>query len=259
MRVLKSNDADCISVVQITDTHIFADPLAEFDGINPSNSLSAVINNIQSLHSDYDFIIASGDLVHEPDTNSYGVLRQHLKHFDKPVYCLAGNHDDPSLMQTVLNSDGIYACDYLNVDNWLLVFLNSCVKDSHSGNIDSAQLEQLADRLDNSRAEHVMICLHHHPLPIGSLWMDQMMLENADELFSIIDQSQLVRAMIWGHTHQQFEAQRGQIRMMGTPSTCTQFKPMTDAYEKDDLSPGYRKIYLYKDGEVESEVCRVEL
>ena len=84
--------------------------------------------------------------------------------------------------------------------------------------------------------------------------MDDMMLENSQEFFQSIDQCSRVRGVIWGHTHQQFESKRGHVKMMGSPSTCVQFKPGSTSYEKDVLSAGFRKLFLHANGKIESRV-----
>lgn len=70
----------------------------------------------------------------------------------------------------------------------------------------------------------------------------------------------IARAFInWhGHVHQQFEARCGQARIMGTPSTCIQFRPDCDNFELDDKSPGYRWLQLNDDGSIETGVERIE-
>jgi len=51
---------------------------------------------------------------------------------------------------------------------------------------------------------------------------------------------------------------RGDVRILGTPSTCIQFKPGQDAFCLDDTSPGYRWMELLADGSIRTEVVRIE-
>jgi Icc protein len=57
--------------------------------------------------------------------------------------------------------------------------------------------------------------------------------------------------------HQAFEGQYESIRILGTPSTCSQFKVGSDAYAVDDKPPGYRRISLFPDGTVDAELVWV--
>ena len=44
---------------------------------------------------------------------------------------------------------------------------------------------------------------------------------------------------------------------MSTPSTCMQFKPGSKDFALDDLAPGYRRIELFADGRIDTEVLRL--
>ena len=66
--------------------------------------------------------------------------------------------------------------------------------------------------LADTDAEHVLICLHHPPLPVGSKWLDQVGLKNGDEFLRIIGRPGNVRAAIFGHVHQEFEGAHDAIR-----------------------------------------------
>jgi Icc protein len=54
-----------IKVLQITDTHLFADSNGCLLGLNTEQSLEAVIAQIRANHLPADLILATGDLVHE--------------------------------------------------------------------------------------------------------------------------------------------------------------------------------------------------
>lgn len=82
--------------------------------------------------------------------------------------------------------------------------------------------------------------------------MDRMMVSNGNELMSLVRDVPNVKCILWGHIHQDFTAQLGNIRLFGSPSTCIQFKPNTQEFEKDTLPPGYRKFKFYSDGSISS-------
>ena len=73
-------------------------------------------------------------------------------------------------------------------------------------------------------------------------------MKNSDALFDVIDRYPQVRAVVFGHIHQQFETTRGEIRMIGTPATSIQFKPGTNQMVLDALPPAYRSFELHDDG-----------
>ena len=51
---------------------------------------------------------------------------------------------------------------------------------------------------------------------------------------------------------------RASARLLGTPSTCVQFKPGADRYEKDSLGPGFRWFEFRDDGGVATGIERVD-
>jgi Icc protein len=67
-----------------------------------------------------------------------------------------------------------------------------------------------------------------------------------------------VRAVVWGHVHQTFDALRGSVRLLATPSTCAQFQPGTHEFALDSLPPAYRTLQLRADGTLSTEVVWVE-
>ena len=100
--------------------------------------------------------------------------------------------------------------------------------------------------------------LHHHPVDIQCQWLDPLGLEDADELFEILDSCSSVRGLLWGHIHQMYDQYRGKIRMLATPSSSVQFKPLSKEFAADSESPGYRILELGTDGKIETQVNRIE-
>jgi len=50
----------------------------------------------------------------------------------------------------------------------------------------------------------------------------------------------------------------GEIRIMGTPSTCFQFKPDSETLVYDNLGPAYRRLELTQDGIINTCVQYIE-
>jgi Icc protein len=100
----------------------------------------------------------------------------------------------------------------------------------------------------------VLICMHHHPMDMGSLWLDGVNLRNNEKLFRAIEPYDNVRCMVWGHVHQGSDRQHNGVRMISTPSTASQFLPDSDVFKIDTKPPGYRWLNLHPDGSIETEV-----
>ncbi len=106
----------------------------------------------------------------------------------------------------------------------------------------------------DSDAEHVLVCLHHPPVEMRSAWLDRVGLEHADVLMARLANTGRVRAALFGHVHQAYDAVHEGIRIIGTPSTCRQFLPKSDEFAVDDLPPAYRRVELHADGSLTTQL-----
>ncbi|HLN49323.1 MAG TPA: hypothetical protein VK251_07410 [Steroidobacteraceae bacterium] len=103
-----------------------------------------------------------------------------------------------------------------------------------------------------------MVCLHHHPIGMNSRWLDGIGLADADEFWRIVDSHRHIRAVAWGHVHQVYDGQRGEVRLFATPSTGAQFMPNSERYAVDSRPPAYRRFKLHPDGSIDTEVRWIE-
>ena len=255
---LKQRHGEYVQLVQFTDMHIFPDPAATFDGVDTTQSLQAVISHARQYNWPPDAILATGDLVHDPVPAAYERLRDMLNKTAQPVFCIPGNHDEPALLHQVLQQDNISTCKAILFSDWLVLMLDTFLPGTHAGMLQQEELEFFDRQLEAHRQKHVLVCLHHPPVSIGSPWMDKMGLRNPDAFFSIVDKYNHVRVILWGHIHQEFNSRHNEVKLLATPSTCVQFTPKSDGYIKDSQSPGYRILKLLRNGETETEVIRTD-
>jgi Icc protein len=246
-----------VNLVQITDTHILADPDARFDGVDTAATLAAVVDAVNRLEPAPDAILLTGDLVHEPEQAAYARLRPLLERLPSPVFCLPGNHDQPELLRRCLAGGAIHCDKVLDLGPWCVVLLDTWLAGSHAGRLAPAELQLLEGELEAGRSAHYLVALHHPPVSVDSPWMDAMGLENGGELLSVLDVRDGVRGVIWGHIHQEYRRERGRTLLLGTPSTCVQFKPHADRYIRDERPPGFRQLSLRPDGTIETRLQRV--
>jgi Icc protein len=87
--------------------------------------------------------------------------------------------------------------------------------------------------------------------------MDTMIIENSEEFLAIVKRYPQAKVITTGHIHQNMDITIGSVRVLGTPSTCFQFKPETKTITLDISTPGYRLIKLYDDGGIESKITRL--
>lgn len=252
-----SVSTSAVKLLQLTDTHLFADPDLDFDGVRTLESLKEVIAFSRIYHWPPDAVVLTGDLVHDPVKEAYSALKRVLSELGVPTYCIPGNHDDPELMRSVLPGNNVYITKQLLLGNWQLILLNTYVPNSHGGALSRVELDFLEYCLASRREVPSVVCLHHPPVPIDSPWMDAMALRNPDDLFAILEGFSQVRCVLWGHIHQLFEKELRGIKLLGTPSTCIQFKPRTEGFELDELGPGYRWLILHDNGQMDTGVIHI--
>jgi Icc protein len=100
----------------------------------------------------------------------------------------------------------------------------------------------------------VLVAMHHHPLPMGSAWLDGVALRDADAFWDIIGEHENVRAVVCGHVHQQSERLHNGVLFVSTPSTCAQFLPKSEFFALDERPAAARWLELHPDGRIETEV-----
>ena len=241
-----------LKVLQLTDSHLYADPSRCLLGINTLETFDQVL--AQALHEQGvpDLLLATGDLVHDASDSGYKRLLGRLKLTGIPTYCLPGNHDLPKKMKQILNHENVHTLPSVQAKGWSLIFLDSTIPGNESGNLDKDQLELLQLLLEAHTDKHTLICMHHHPVPVGSRWMDTMVLKNPDRFFGLLADHPQVKAVLCGHIHQKFEGNHQGVRLIGSPSTCVQFVAGQDDFAIDACPPGYRWLNLLPNGEIEN-------
>ena len=246
-----------LRLLQFSDTHLFADPGGTMYERNTRRDFDRVLAYARREDRRPDLAIVTGDLSQDLTSESYRTLRGSLEELEAPVEVLPGNHDDPVRMAEVFRDGPVRFRGAADAGTWRIVLLDSRVASSNAGFLSQAELDRLARELEAAGSRPVLIALHHHPVPSGSEWMDTMILRNADAFFSLVDGRSNVKAVVWGHIHQEFESARNGVRLWGCPSTCVQFEPASSDFGVDARAPGYRRIFLFPNGKIESTVVRV--
>jgi Icc protein len=247
-----------LHLLQLTDPHLTAREDGALRGVATRPALRAVLAHARAFHWNAAALLLTGDLVND-DPGGYAAVRAELGGLGKPVYCLPGNHDDAAILRRELAAAPFQVGGHADFGAWRVVLLDSSVAGQAAGRLSEDELLRLDAALATAAERHVLICLHHHPVPQGSRWLDGVALGNAADFFAVTDRHPCVRAIAWGHVHQAFESRRHGVRLFGTPSTCAQFLPDAEQFALDPQPPGYRRFVLRADGTLASEVLRVPL
>ncbi len=202
-------------------------------------------------------MLVTGDLIQDDSAEAYGRFRDLMLPLNRRMHCVPGNHDVRSLMREVCVRPPFSYCAYEEIREWLLVGIDSCVRDDAGGRVTDEELDRMADIVVRSPAKHVLVFLHHPPVPMGSKWLDTVGLQNGDAFLERLQSLNRVRAAVFGHVHQEYDQEHNGVRIIATPSTCRQFKPRSDEFAVDDNPPAYRRLVLQSNGGIETETVWV--
>lgn len=247
------------TVLQLSDTHLHATADSRMRGVTTSETFAAVIEQARrDARWPPQAILVTGDIVQDESRAGYQRFRAMLEPLDVPVYCIPGNHDDPKLMDEQLSGGRFQVGGSARLDGWELILLNTFLTGEDAGGLGEARLDALIARLKALVDQHVLICMHHQPLPMGSAWLDGVGLRDAERFLGIVDAFDNVRGVVWGHVHQASDRIRHDVRFMSAPSTCSQFKPNSEFFVLDDKPPGMRWLHLGANGSIDTAIAWLE-
>jgi len=249
-----------IKITQITDTHLYGEPSGTLLKMNTSETLGHVMELVKANEDEIDLVLATGDIAQDASEKSYANFLEIVTSLNSPFRWIPGNHDNASVMGRI--AEGTEANEKTTqLNNWLIVMLDSSILGQVHGKIAKTEIKFLTSVLRSAEKddsiEHCLIAMHHNPVPGTSAWMKDIGLENGEEFFEAIKISKKVRAVAYGHIHQELDFEYEGIRCLCTPSTCIQFKPNVTSFSLDRVNPGYRSLQLFADGSIESVVRRV--
>lgn len=248
---------DTLRLVQITDTHLNGPEDGHLLGMKTLHSMNCVLDIVRSERTAIDAMLVTGDLAQDGSEQAYRHLHNALLPFNCPVFWFEGNHDHPASMQAVAEGS-----EHLNriirTQHWQLILLNSQVEGAVYGRLKKDQLDLMEKALKERPDLHTLISFHHHPIAMGSTWIDHIGVKNGEEFCNIIRHYSNVRCVLWGHVHQESDQMINDVRFISTPSTSVQFTPKSEDFSVDTVAPGYRWLDLHADGSIDTGVSRVE-
>ncbi len=249
--------ADCVRVLQITDTHLFASTASDLLGVKTYDSFKAVLEAISSQNIGFDLVLVTGDISQDYSAESYKLFASMIKGLNRPVYFLPGNHDDGPLMYRIFNDLGINTARNIIAGKWQFILLNSEVYGVAHGWVQRDQLEY-AQRCVMERTDlNTVVCIHHLPMLVDSRWLDTQTLHNQDEFQAFIHRFPNMRLVLSGHVHQEVDIVRQGVRYIASPSTSIQFEPHSHDFALDSKGPGWRYLTFMCDGSIETSVHRI--
>lgn len=248
--------------IQISDTHIGPTPDFELYGLKPYPWLAKLVDEINSLPFTPDFILHSGDVVDGGEAEAYQLAKRELSRLKYPLHVVAGNHDDPDPLRTILlnQTPAPGRLDrMIDLAGFRLVTLDTRGPVSPGGFLETPQLEWLRSICESSETD-LILAMHHQPLPLDTPWLDfggkswgglTMIIQNHEELRrTIAPFARRIRAILFGHVHGSFTIHRDGILYCACQSS---FAPLQNWPGKAEAlldtrqAPGYNIITVDQD------------
>lgn len=257
--LLPGQQMTAVKLLQLSDTHLFAKRDQRLKGVDTYETLQAIVA-LASREEGCQAAVLTGDLSQDETAESYLKVAELVSGLNLPVYALPGNHDEKAHMHEIFGRSAadIRLAGNFRAGGWLVVLLDSAVPGKVEGHVCTDELARLEGLLQDNQSSHTIIFLHHNPMPVGAVWIDDIGVTNAEQFFDVVDRYRQVRAIVCGHVHQEFAGERNGIKLLSTPSTCVQFKPRAAEFAVDELPPGFRIIELSEDGNVGTAVKRLD-
>ncbi len=224
------------NLIQISDCHI--DDQVESMGVDTHANLASVVKAVTKHNC--DTLLITGDLAHNGTLNSYQVLQRMLMPIKSRIVVLSGNHDQIENLNQVFSEQLI---SKFSLGNWEIITIDSTQTLDNSGYVTKKALDQLAQDLQNSVAKYNIVALHHPIVSMQSDWDDSLSLENADELFNVMNKYPKIKAVLWGHAHQASEFDNNDVALISCPSTALQYD--------NETRIGFNHYRLHDDGKLE--------
>ncbi|WP_462381153.1 3',5'-cyclic-AMP phosphodiesterase [Pseudomonas sp. Marseille-QA0892] len=246
-----------VTLVQLTDSHLFAHEEGKLLGLTTQDSLQRVVQLVrQEQGDDIDLVLATGDLAQDGSMAAYERFEALTAPLRVPLAWTVGNHDDACAMRERSLGER-WVGPVVDMGAWRIVMLETAVPNEVHGALSVEVLEMLDNALSTADGRHVLLAMHHHPVSVDSAWMDQIGLQSPEALFDRVDLNDAVRGIVWGHVHQPVDRRRGNVRLLASPSTCVQFKPLSETFEVTSEAPGYRWLKLHGDGSIDTGISRL--
>ena len=218
-----------MKIIQLSDIHLLSSREGLIQGRNPLSFLKCALK--ESIKYNPDLILITGDICEDESRSGYKQLKEELKFISNSttIALLPGNHDNPMIMNEVLDSYATIAPAEILCRGVRLIILSSHIDGRIEGIIDQSQIDWLNGRL-NDRAHHgrpLLIALHHPPLKIGDPFLDSVSLRNGAELLNLLKDIEELKAILFGHIHEYWLSDlsnKSNSYLIGCPSTLCSLK-----------------------------------
>ncbi|MGN8648039.1 metallophosphoesterase family protein [Gracilibacillus sp. HCP3S3_G5_1] len=251
-----------LNFLHVTDTHVLKQYKGSFlevldiPNFTPSDQLTKILQMAKQGMKNLDFILITGDLVHEGNVEDYRHLKEIIElNTEIPVYLALGNHDVTAAYWEAFHhkkecQDEVYYQQ--EIGGYRLIVLDSSYDKSGTGYVSNEQLIWLKDLL-NVPSEKGSIVAIHHPIDLQHSFGNHS-LKNSEEVYQCL-QTEEVLAVFSGHIHQHLIDQLDPFMLSVAEGACFGVE-MSNGMMNFTNNSGFN-ICTLKDGKLKVQVTRV--
>jgi 3',5'-cyclic AMP phosphodiesterase CpdA len=262
MRGMTDPEGDPTLLLQLSDLHLRVEEGAEDRRLAHALAVAAELQPRPSA------VLLTGDVADEPAFEVYERAHRMIASLGLPIHAIPGNHDDRDLLaMTFAGREGatgapVHVLTY--VGPLRLIGCDTTVPGSPGGALGPDQLRWLDRTLSDEPARPTLLALHHPPIAVGLVAMDEMGLDAADaaRLESLLEAHPQVQAITCGHVHRTAMTTFAGRPVLLCPSTNSTLRLDLRAEEglplKFDEQPLGFAVHALRDGRLVSHVQGLE-
>ncbi len=219
--------------IHISDTHF--GPTRDFEhyGSNAYNVAIRMVDAINSLPVEIDFVIHTGDVTNHPEDASYQLAAEVFSQLKAPIYFVTGNHDTSLGINMFLkmgakadsSSDKNLISYSFEKKGYRFITLDSRGPDEIDprGVLPVHQFDFLEREISKDDLPFVVF-IHFLPFKADSIWLDETMLLLNGELLheKLLAVRSRVRGVFFGHVHRGMQIMKDGILYSSVASTIGQ-------------------------------------
>jgi len=174
-------------------------------GHDPRTRLRMAVQHINTLHSDAEMCLISGDMVEQGTLEEYRALRAELDALSMPYMPMMGNHDHRRDFRERLSLPNGCMDDFvqysIETPEGLIVCLDTHQPGSSAGEFCASRADWFRAIIAGAEATPVFLFMHHPPMDLGLPMQDTVKMADGDAFLDLITEYSSVKYVFFGHIH----------------------------------------------------------